>query len=210
MKLLLRGYFWLAERLYHELAWAYDLASWLVSLGHWAGWRKLALNYALGPRVLEIGFGTGVLLQELAQRGLGVFGLDPSPEMHVVARRKLHRMGLHLPMARGRSQQAPFASGSFDSIISTFPAGYILDPETWREAARLLRAPVGRLVVVGIVVTLSRHQMPVETSPQTGRPLPMILSRCKTLAEAAGLEWSVDLRREGMVTVPVILATKSG
>jgi hypothetical protein len=29
-------YLWLAERLYHELAWAYDGISWLVSLGAWS------------------------------------------------------------------------------------------------------------------------------------------------------------------------------
>jgi len=32
-----RLYVWATERLYQELAWAYDGVSWLVSLGHWAG-----------------------------------------------------------------------------------------------------------------------------------------------------------------------------
>lgn len=56
-----QGYYWLAERLYNELAWAYDPVSWLVSLGQWDVWRKGALDYLTGKRILEIGFGTGEL-----------------------------------------------------------------------------------------------------------------------------------------------------
>ena len=35
-----RLYLWACHRLYNEFAWTYDSVSWLVSLGHWWGWRK--------------------------------------------------------------------------------------------------------------------------------------------------------------------------
>ena len=81
MKLIATAHFWLAERLYNELAWAYDPASWLISLGKWAAWRKEVLPFIAGRQVLEIGFGTGELIIELARRGFAVYGLERSQTM---------------------------------------------------------------------------------------------------------------------------------
>jgi len=82
---------WATYRLYHEFAWAYDVVSWLVSLGHWAGWRRIALDHVIGRRVLEVGFGTGELLIEMACRDLHVYGLECSPAMQRVTARKMVR-----------------------------------------------------------------------------------------------------------------------
>lgn len=153
--LLVRLYLWAAERLYNELAWAYDLVSWLVSLGHWSGWRRVALEHVNGQRVLEIGFGTGELLVEAAHRGLEIYGLELSAAMHRVTARKLARRGIHVPRVRALAQAMPFAGGCFDTVISTFPAPYILDPATIREVARLLR-PSGRFVIVGLYVEIKQ------------------------------------------------------
>jgi SAM-dependent methyltransferase len=159
MTWMARLYVWATHRLYSELAWAYDWVSWLVSFGHWADMRRMALDDVTGRRVLEVGFGTGELLLEMAHRELEVVGLELSPAMHRIAARKLRRRCLEVPRLRGRIQAAPLASGRFDSIVCTFPAGYILEPETLQEAARLLRAPDttigsagGRFIVVGMVV----------------------------------------------------------
>src|SRR5690606_10626666 len=50
------------ERLYNELACGYDAISWMVSLGQWDRWRRQALRFVYGERILEAGFGTGGLL----------------------------------------------------------------------------------------------------------------------------------------------------
>src|SRR4030067_2774056 len=52
-----------------------------------------------------------------------------------------------VPVARGVAQAQPFASGSIDSVVSTFPSEYILDPKTLSEIDRTLR-PGGCLVIV--------------------------------------------------------------
>ena len=134
-------YLWACERLYAELAWSYDLVSWLVSWGAWRQWRVAALDYVRGPRVLEIGFGTGTLLATLVERGYQVMGLEYSAAMHRETAKKLTRLGLAAPRVQAPAQAMPFVAGSFDTIIATFPSAYIVDPATLRECARLLRAP---------------------------------------------------------------------
>lgn len=146
-------YLWACERLYAELAWSYDWVSWLVSLGAWSQWRATALNYIHGTTILEIGFGTGTLLTTMAQQGYTVVGLEYSPAMHRQAAAKLQRQGLCVPRVQAPSQQMPFATGNFDTIISTFPSHYIVDPATLAECKRLLcppspDSPSGRLVIV--------------------------------------------------------------
>jgi len=143
-----RLYLWACHRLYNEFALAYDWVSWLVSLGHWWGWRKAALDYLIGPRVLEVGFGTGDLLIEMARQGWDVHGLELSPTMHRITARKMRRCGVWTPRVRGLVQAVPFPDGTFHSIVSTCPAEFILQSPTWREFGRVL-APGGRLVMTG-------------------------------------------------------------
>ena len=64
--------------LYHELAWTYDMVSWLVSFGAWRKWQQSALPYVRGPAVLELGHGPGHILVQLAGAGYTVVGLDRS------------------------------------------------------------------------------------------------------------------------------------
>lgn len=52
--------------LYHELAWSYDLVSWLASRGLWRHWQQAALAYLPAEgRFLEVGFGPGHFLLDL-------------------------------------------------------------------------------------------------------------------------------------------------
>jgi ubiquinone/menaquinone biosynthesis C-methylase UbiE len=215
VKLVAGLYLWATERLYHELAWAYDAVSWLVSLGRWSRWRRMALDYVAGGRVLEVGFGTGELLSDIAQRELDGVGLDPAPAMHRVTARKLRRRGLAMPRVRAIGQRAPFADGSFDAIVSTFPAGYILDADTLEEAARLLRPPGpgtgeggGRLIVVGLVVEMDCRPLRWAVHLLLGAPVESVVTRFEALAETAGLGVRIVQREGGWMRVPVVLAQK--
>jgi len=148
-------YGWATERLYHELAWGYEIVAWMVSLGRWDGWRCQVLDHVIGRRVLEIGFGTGVLLETAVDRGILIFGVDPSPQMHRVTARRMRRSGRGAPGVRAKAQLLPFADGSFGTVISTFPSGYIFDPDSLSEVRRVLSHSVdcggpGRLVIAGL------------------------------------------------------------
>lgn len=217
MTWLARLYIWATHRLYHELAWAYDLVSWLVSLGHWSGWRRKALDYVVGQRVLEVGFGTGELLVEMAGRDLAAIGLDSSLAMHRVATRKLSRQHVNVPRLQGLVQAMPFADGQFDSILCTFPARYILEAQTLVEIARLLRPcnPLtgeggGRLVVVGMVVWMDNRLWCRTTQLLFGVGGETVVDRFQRLAEAAGLQVSVADQEGPGLRVPVVLAERCG
>lgn len=134
--------------LYNELAWTYDLVANVTSLGQWWDWQRAALPHLPrdGP-VLEIAHGTGHMLVEVAATGRSVFGLDASAAMGKLARRRLRRQGLTVPLVRGRVQALPIASHSLPALLATFPTEFIVDPAALAEFRRVLR-PDGRLVIV--------------------------------------------------------------
>lgn len=134
--------------LYYELAFTYDLVSWTVSMGQWRSWQRSALPYLRDLRVLEVGHGTGNLLLDLVRGGSEPVGLDLSPRMGAIARRKLRRaLSRPVPLVRGSVDNLPFASGTFPSVLSTFPTEYIGRTAAIAEFYRVL-APGGVLVSV--------------------------------------------------------------
>ena len=136
---------WGFELLYNQMAWSYDAVSWIVSLGQWRDWQAAALPFVAGPRVLEVAFGTGHMLAALTKGGKRVVGIDLSPSMVRLTRRPTH--GLPVPLVRGRAQALPFAAASFDSVLSTFPASFIVEAQTLAAVWHCL-VPDGVLVIV--------------------------------------------------------------
>ena len=68
-----------------------------------------------GTRVLEVGCGTGSNLRLFADAGCEITGVDLSPAMIDVARRKLgEKANLHL----GDAADMPFPDRSFDLVVS--------------------------------------------------------------------------------------------
>ncbi|RRR65381.1 MAG: class I SAM-dependent methyltransferase [Candidatus Viridilinea halotolerans] len=130
---------------YRELAWSYDAVAWLVSAGLWQRWALVAVPKLRG-RTLELGFGPGYVQLALAD-GAGCAGLDASPQMVRRAAQRLRRVGHWPRLVRGVAQQLPFAAASFDSVVATFPAEYILDAQTHHEIRRVL-VPGGRVVII--------------------------------------------------------------
>jgi SAM-dependent methyltransferase len=137
--------------LYNQMAWSYDGVAWAVSLGQWQEWGRAAIPFLRGPRVLDLAHGTGNLLPALVSAGHRAVGYDLSPFMGRIARRKMVKRGLRAPLARGMAQHLPFRSGTFNSVVSTFPAEFILHPLTLSEVRRVL-VPDGVLVVVPVAL----------------------------------------------------------
>jgi SAM-dependent methyltransferase len=97
---------------------------------------------------LDAGCGTGFLSLELAGRGHRVTGVDFAPAMIGLARRKASERGLSIRFEEADAEQLPFASASFDLVISRHLLWTLPHPEAAiDEWVRVLR-PGGRLVVV--------------------------------------------------------------
>ncbi|MEZ4736661.1 MAG: class I SAM-dependent methyltransferase [Caldilineaceae bacterium] len=216
--LVRRLYAWACECLYTELAWSYDLVSWLVSLGRWHQWRTFAADYVQGTHVLEIGFGTGELLPYLARRTAMTVGLERSPAMQHQTAQKLRKRRVDIPCVQARAQAMPFAAGAFDTIIATFPAPYIVEPATLQECARLLRQPAravpnhelagGRLVIVGLWVALEERWWSRWVLLFYGRPSPQWVEQLSARLAVAGFHPVVNERADGPVRVGVVVAER--
>ncbi len=111
----------------------------------WHNWRRTALPWVGPDRTLEIACGTGQLLPELASRASFVAGFDRSQSMLNPARRRSTRDSIAVLQADAKS--IPFRDGSFDTVVSTFPASFISSRSVLDEVARVL-SPGGRFVVV--------------------------------------------------------------
>lgn len=146
-KLYIRFLRWAFARFYREFAWTYDAVAWIVSRGLWRHWIVAVVPQLRGNRVLELGSGTGYLQLALFERGIATIGLDASPQMLRLARRKVVRAGGNAILMRGYAQHLPFPDGSFSDIVATFPAEYIVERATINEAWRVLE-PGGQFILV--------------------------------------------------------------
>lgn len=99
------------------------------------------------PRLLEIGYGSGVFLPELAEHCDELFGIDVHPHAAVV-QAKLADFGVAAQLATGSAEALPYNSGSFDCLVAVSSLEFIPDiHRAAREMARVL-APDGCLVMV--------------------------------------------------------------
>jgi ubiquinone/menaquinone biosynthesis C-methylase UbiE len=133
--------------LYNQFAWAYNWVAQTVSSGMWFQWVHTALPYLDQGPILDLGFGTGRLLDRLDNRGIIVVGLDKSMSMVKLAKISLLKKGISPTLVNGCAQNLPFRNYSFQRIASTFPSQFILERLTLSEIWRVL-SPGGRLVII--------------------------------------------------------------
>lgn len=133
-----------------------------TNAAHWAQLRSLhidekeveaALLTLLGDRpigdLLDVGTGTGRILEVLGPLALSAEGLDASREMLAVARSGIEAAGLgNCVVRQGDMYHLPYDDGSFDVVTIHQVLHFAEDPSgAIAEAARVLR-PEGRLAVV--------------------------------------------------------------
>ena len=147
------------------------------------------------PRsLLDIGTGTGRVLQLLAPRiGFGL-GIDLSREMLAVARANLDRTSLRNCQVRhGDMYHLPLPDGSFDAATLHNVLRFADDPgAAVAEAARVLR-PGGRLVVVDF----APHRLEALREQHAHRRLGFADDEIREWFAAAGLAGEPPVRLQG-------------
>ncbi len=104
-----------------------------------------------GDKLLDIGTGTGRVLELLAARFGQALGVDASKQMLALARARLAKRELNNCTVRlADMYRLPLADGSFDTAVLQMVLHYAEDPAgAVAEAARVL-APGGRLIVIDL------------------------------------------------------------
>ncbi|MCO5065376.1 MAG: metalloregulator ArsR/SmtB family transcription factor [Rhizobiaceae bacterium] len=149
---------------------------------------EAALVKLIGKRpfqsMLDLGTGTGRLLEILAPCYTRGVGIDLSREMLAVARANLDRAGVtHAQVRQGDIFAAQIERNAFDLVTMHQVLHYLDDPaRAVREAARMLR-PAGRL----IVVDFAPHSLEVLRDKHAHQRLGFSDQQMREWFEAAGL-----------------------
>jgi SAM-dependent methyltransferase len=157
---------------------------------------------AAAPRdLLDIGTGTGRMLEVLGPYAANALGIDQSREMLAIARVNLERVGLgNLLVRLGDMYQLPLADGSFDAIVIHQVLHYADRPDlVIAEAARVLRS--GGLL---IVVDFAPHQLEFLRDEHAHRRLGFADSDVDGWCQAAGLTSGAPQRLPGEPLTVVI------
>src|SRR5262245_51168612 len=103
---------------------------------------------AEGQDVLDVAAGTGNAAIRAALSGADVVGLDLTPELFAVARRRAAMAGVYVDWVEGDAEALPFDDESFDVVLSVF--GVQFAPRHRVVASELTRVcrPGGRIGVV--------------------------------------------------------------
>ncbi|MBN2393372.1 MAG: methyltransferase domain-containing protein [Anaerolineae bacterium] len=145
-KVTLQRHFW--DVIYDRLATLYDSVDWFTG-GMTHRLRQPALRYLPpeGSRLLEIGFGSGRLHVELAER-YSMAGLDRAPGMVRLTERRLAARGLTSELQVGDATALPWAEATFDAVLSTFAFSAFPDPDAaLAEMVRVVK-PGGVIIIV--------------------------------------------------------------
>jgi ubiquinone/menaquinone biosynthesis C-methylase UbiE len=134
------------QRTWRKLSSTYDQKMDRTERRLLAGTREWIGRRATG-RVLEVAIGSGRSLPHY-DSGVTVTGVDLSPEMLAIARRRAGELGITAELLEGDAEALPFDDESFDTVVCALALCSIPRPETAiREMVRALR-PGGSVILV--------------------------------------------------------------
>ena len=174
---------------------------------------EAALMQIIGEKpfrsLLDLGTGTGRMLEVLAPRAVRAVGVDQSAAMLALARSRIDEAGLrHVQLRQGDIYAAPVERDGYDLVVIHQVLHFLDDPaRALKEAARAV-APGGRLVIVDF----DQHEEDYLRADFAHRHLGFAISEIEGLLQEAGLADIRSMRvppapgESGKLTVALWLA----
>ena len=157
---------------YDRIAGIYDRLGKFSEKHRFQQWRTMLWSSVCGPRVLEIGVGTGKNFP-FYRNDWHLTAIDLSPRMLEQAQRRVEREHIVVDLQLADAQALPFADESFETVVATFVFCSVPDPVLGlREAARVL-VPGGQLLLLEHVLS---HRVFLRALMQFISPLMRIVS----------------------------------
>jgi len=189
------------RRRYADEASTYDrdigrFERWLLGTDH----RPWACARAEG-RTLEVAIGTGLNLP-LYPPTVRLTGVDITPEMLALARRRSNDVGVRVNLAEGDAQALPFKDDVFDTVVCSYAMCSVPDERaTVLEMRRVIKRG-GKLILVDHIRSSFRPlywlQRMIESAPTRTRD--QLTRRPREHVEAAGFTIEAsDRLRAGVV-----------
>jgi ubiquinone/menaquinone biosynthesis methyltransferase len=182
------------RRLFSTIADRYDLITVVLSYGQDRRWKQRLVSLApvdADTRVLDLACGTGDITYAMQARGARSVGLDITPRMVEIARRKRQSSGAQFLV--GDMMALPFGDGVFDVVTTGYgirnvpviaqalteirrvlrPGGLLLSLDFNRPSNSMMRSIyLAYLTVVGSTLGLILHR-----DPDTYRYIPESIRR---------------------------------
>lgn len=131
---------------YQRIAPFYDAMETMVEHS-FAGWREHLWSLVEGPRVLEVGVGTGKNMPYYPE-GVQVTAIDLTPAMVERARERAAALDVEVEVQLGDAQALDFADETFDDVVSTCVFCSVPDPLLGLDELARVTKPGGRLLMV--------------------------------------------------------------
>lgn len=139
------------QAMFARIARRYDLMNRLMTVGQDSRWRRDVVCQAdlkPGERLLDLGAGTGDLALEVARRDpqAVIVAADFTLEMMRVGQQRLG--GDAIPWSAANALHLPFASQTFDAVVSGFLMRNVADLQGALEEQNRVLKPGGRIVIL--------------------------------------------------------------
>ena len=137
----------LTRKRYNRMALIFDFVEAPVEKIRFASWRQRLRTSIVGPKVLEVGVGTGKNLPYYPQDA-DITAIDLSPRMLSRARRKAEKLVLDVRLLEMDAQNLAFTDHIFDTVFATFVFCSVPDPVKGLQELRRVCKPEGRLLLL--------------------------------------------------------------
>jgi ubiquinone/menaquinone biosynthesis C-methylase UbiE len=179
------------------------------------------LEITEGEKILEIGFGTGEGIVELAQlvgKTGKIYGIDISERMYGITMQKVAKAGFpdRIDLRCSDAGQLPYHPNSFDAVFTSFTLELFDTPEIPKVLSECVRVMKnnGRLCVVAMSKTgspglmLNLYEWAHEVFPQYVDCRPIFVE--KALRDASFAIKSSETMSMWGLPVEIVLAIKAG